>query len=159
MCSGVRGAAPAAGLYKGVTLSAAGTVPYLAVSFAAYDELKALLPGRKASRLEWWYPVAKIGCGAAAAVIAQARALPAAHAGVLRSACMRRRQTPVHAANGRSFGALGVASIRRPTGESSCVESWCRSSPTCVAQSLSRGSHQFRGCLAHSKAFCGLALL
>jgi hypothetical protein len=74
----------AAGLYKGVTLSAAGTVPYLAVSFAAYDELKALLPGRKASRLEWWYPVAKIGCGAAAAVIAQARALPATRVGAMR---------------------------------------------------------------------------
>lgn len=62
-----------AGLYKGVTLSAAGIVPYLAVSFAVYDELKAMLPNRKAARLEWWYPVAKIGIGATAAVVAQAR--------------------------------------------------------------------------------------
>ena len=61
-----------AGLYKGVTLSAAGVVPYLAVSFAVYDELKAMLPASKAARLEWWYPVAKIGIGATAAVIAQA---------------------------------------------------------------------------------------
>lgn len=56
-----------------MTLSAAGIVPYLAVSFAVYDELKAMLPGSKAARLEWWYPVAKIGIGAAAAVTAQAR--------------------------------------------------------------------------------------
>ena len=47
-------------------------MPYLAVSFAVYDELKAMLPASKAARLEWWYPVAKIGIGATAAVIAQA---------------------------------------------------------------------------------------
>lgn len=66
------GSCTRAGLYKGVTLSAAGVVPYLAVSFAVYDELKAMLPASKAARLEWWYPVAKIGIGATAAVIAQA---------------------------------------------------------------------------------------
>jgi len=72
----LQGRGCSAGLYKGVTLSAAGIVPYLAVSFAVYDELKAMLPNRKAARLEWWYPVAKIGIGAMAAVVAQARQNP-----------------------------------------------------------------------------------
>ena len=97
----------AAGLYTGVTLSAAGTVPYLAVSFAAYDELKALLPGRKASRLEWWYPVAKIGCGAAAAVIAQARPPRNPRRHVAEHARMCTGATPGHAASGHAPGAPG----------------------------------------------------
>ena len=60
-----------AGLYKGVVLSGATVVPYLAVSFAVYDHLKAQLPDDRASRATWWHPLAKIGMGATAGVIAQ----------------------------------------------------------------------------------------
>jgi hypothetical protein len=34
----------AAGLYKGVLISSAGVIPYLTISFAAYEDLKASLP-------------------------------------------------------------------------------------------------------------------
>lgn len=46
-------------------------VPYLAVSFAVYDQLKAQLPDDRASRATWWHPLAKIGMGATAGIVAQ----------------------------------------------------------------------------------------
>ncbi|CAL8463599.1 g3133 [Coccomyxa elongata] len=65
------------GLYKGVVLSGATVVPYLAVSFAVYDHLKAQLPDDRASRATWWHPLAKIGMGATAGIVAQGVAYPA----------------------------------------------------------------------------------
>lgn len=59
------------GLYKGVSLSAAVIVPYLAISFAVYDELKQQLPDDKASRATWWHPTAMVGMGATAGIVAQ----------------------------------------------------------------------------------------
>jgi len=59
------------GLYKGVLLSMLGIVPYLSCSMTAYDTYKQQLPVDKVSRAQWWYPLAKMGCGSAAAVSAQ----------------------------------------------------------------------------------------
>ena len=111
-----------AGLYKGVTLSAAGVVPYLAVSFAVYDELKAMLPGSKAARLEWWYPVAKIGIGAIAAVVAQA--------------CL-----PLH----QSRLVTSQATVRLPMWGSTCrpcslVDAFLHAQPQAVRHILRRSS-------------------
>lgn len=52
-------------------LSGATVVPYLAVSFAVYDTLKEQLPDDRQSRAAAWYPLAKIGMGATAGVVAQ----------------------------------------------------------------------------------------
>lgn len=54
-------------------LSGATVVPYLAVSFAVYDHLKAQLPDDRASRATWWHPAAKVAMGATAGVVAQVR--------------------------------------------------------------------------------------
>ncbi len=64
-----------AGMYKGVMLSAAIIVPYLAISFAVYDELKQQLPDDRGSRASWWYPSAMVGMGATAGILAQVRPL------------------------------------------------------------------------------------
>jgi len=64
------------GVYKGLVMSLAGIVPYLAVSFTAYDELKLLLPTDKESRTSWWYPFAKMSVGATAGVFAQSLTYP-----------------------------------------------------------------------------------
>ena len=64
-----------AGLYKGVMLSGAVVVPYLAVSFSVYDHLRAQLSDSRQSRGTWWHPLAKVGMGATAGVVAQASVL------------------------------------------------------------------------------------
>mmetsp|Transcript_15731 Transcript_15731/g.44017 ORF Transcript_15731/g.44017 Transcript_15731/m.44017 type:complete len:320 (-) Transcript_15731:209-1168(-) len=64
------------GLYKGYFLSAAGVVPYLAISFAAYDELKESLPDSKEFKASIWHPLAKISIGALATVLAQTVTFP-----------------------------------------------------------------------------------
>ena len=46
----------ACSMYKGVTLSGAVVVPYLAVSFSVYDHLRAQLPEDRQSRGAWWQP-------------------------------------------------------------------------------------------------------
>ncbi|GFH11643.1 uncharacterized protein HaLaN_07175 [Haematococcus lacustris] len=64
------------GLYKGLGLSMLGVVPYMSVSLATYDSLKEQLPLDKFSRAQWWYPLAKMGCGCAAAAAAQVVTYP-----------------------------------------------------------------------------------
>uniref|UniRef100_A0A7R9Z3T0 ADP,ATP carrier protein n=1 Tax=Chlamydomonas euryale TaxID=1486919 RepID=A0A7R9Z3T0_9CHLO len=64
------------GLYHGLLLSMAGVVPYLSLSFTAYDVLKQQLPETRAAHAAWWYPLAKMGCGAAAAAAAQTVTYP-----------------------------------------------------------------------------------
>ena len=61
------------GMYKGVLVSGAVVVPYLAVSFSVYDHLRAQLPEDRASRAAWWHAPAKVGMGATAGVVAQVR--------------------------------------------------------------------------------------
>ena len=60
-----------AGLYKGAVLSGATVVPYLAVSFSVYDQLKAQVKEDRNTRQLWWYPFAKLGMGATASTVAQ----------------------------------------------------------------------------------------
>ena len=55
-------------------LSGAVVVPYLAVSFSVYDHLRAQLSDSRQSRHTWWHPLAKVGMGATAGVVAQASA-------------------------------------------------------------------------------------
>ncbi|GIL56625.1 hypothetical protein Vafri_11963 [Volvox africanus] len=64
------------GLYRGVLLSMGGVAPYLAISFTMYDELRKRLPSDRESTSAIWYPVLKMGCGAAAAVSAQTVVYP-----------------------------------------------------------------------------------
>ncbi len=60
-----------AGLYKGAVLSGTTVVPYLAVSFSVYDQLKAQVKEDRNTRQLWWYPIAKLGMGATASTVAQ----------------------------------------------------------------------------------------
>ncbi|KAG2454149.1 hypothetical protein HYH02_001185 [Chlamydomonas schloesseri] len=64
------------GLYRGCLLSMGGVAPYLAISFTMYDELRRRLPADRESVSAWWYPLLKMGCGAAAAVSAQTVVYP-----------------------------------------------------------------------------------
>ncbi|KAG2432586.1 hypothetical protein HXX76_008930 [Chlamydomonas incerta] len=64
------------GLYRGCLLSMGGVAPYLAISFTMYDELRRRLPADRESVSAWWYPLMKMGCGAAAAVSAQTVVYP-----------------------------------------------------------------------------------
>ncbi|KAL3140504.1 hypothetical protein ABBQ32_005089 [Trebouxia sp. C0010 RCD-2024] len=64
------------GLYKGVLASAAGVVPYLAISFTMYDELQSRLPDNKDARSAWWYGLTKLGSGAAAGLVASTVVYP-----------------------------------------------------------------------------------
>lgn len=50
-----------AGVYKGMVMSLAGIVPYLGISFTAYDEFKKFLPTDSDSKSAWWFPFAKVG--------------------------------------------------------------------------------------------------
>ena len=52
-------------------LSGATVVPYLAVSFSVYDQLKAQVKEDRNTRQLWWYPLAKLGMGATASMVAQ----------------------------------------------------------------------------------------
>ena len=52
-------------------LSGATVVPYLAVSFSVYDQLKAQVKEDRNTRQLWWYPLAKLGMGATASTVAQ----------------------------------------------------------------------------------------
>lgn len=65
-----------AGLYKGAVLSGSTVVPYLAVSFSVYDQLKAQVKEDRNTRQLWWYPLAKLGMGATASTIAQVLTAP-----------------------------------------------------------------------------------
>lgn len=65
-----------AGLYRGAGASVVGLVPYLALSFAAFDELRHRLPDDKWSVAQPWYPLAKMGCGGLAAVAAATATYP-----------------------------------------------------------------------------------
>lgn len=58
------------GLYKGIVASAAAVVPYLAISFAAYDELQSRMVDNRDMRSAWWYGLTKLGSGAAAGLVA-----------------------------------------------------------------------------------------
>lgn len=51
------------GVYKGMVFSLAGIVPYLGLSFTAYDELKKFLPADDESKAAYWYPFAKVCIG------------------------------------------------------------------------------------------------
>eukprot|EP00879_Flechtneria_rotunda_P033535 GHRR01037151.1.p1 GENE.GHRR01037151.1~~GHRR01037151.1.p1 ORF type:complete len:190 (+),score=53.00 GHRR01037151.1:93-662(+) len=62
--------------YKGMGMSLPGVAVYTSMSFTAYDTLKQRLPSDKASKEQWWYPLAKIGCGAAAGIAAQTASYP-----------------------------------------------------------------------------------
>lgn len=62
--------------YKGLGMSLPGVVVYTSISFSAYDTLKHQLPTDKQSKEQWWYPFAKIGCGAAAGIAAQTASYP-----------------------------------------------------------------------------------
>ncbi|GFR50815.1 hypothetical protein Agub_g13090, partial [Astrephomene gubernaculifera] len=64
------------GLYRGALLSMGGVAPYLAISFTMYDELRKRLPSDRESTSSLWYPLVKMGCGAAAAVSAQTVVYP-----------------------------------------------------------------------------------
>ncbi|KAG2487872.1 hypothetical protein HYH03_013585 [Edaphochlamys debaryana] len=64
------------GLYRGALLSCGGVAPYLAISFTMYDELRRRLPSDRESTSSLWYPLVKMGCGAAAAVSAQTVVYP-----------------------------------------------------------------------------------
>ena len=64
------------GLYKGMVASTAAIVPYLAISFAAYDELQSHLPDNQGTRSAWWYGLTKLGSGAAAGLIASTAVYP-----------------------------------------------------------------------------------
>ena len=46
-------------------------MPYLAVSFSVYDQLKAQVKEDRNTRQLWWYPLAKLGMGATASTVAQ----------------------------------------------------------------------------------------
>ncbi|KIY98530.1 substrate carrier [Monoraphidium neglectum] len=59
-----------------MSLSLPGVVVYTSVSFTAYDYFKHNLPSDKVSKEAWWYPFAKMGCGAAAGVAAQTCSYP-----------------------------------------------------------------------------------
>eukprot|EP00877_Chromochloris_zofingiensis_P005931 jgi/Chrzof1/1591/Cz10g13190.t1 len=62
--------------YKGLGLSLPGVVMYTSTSLLMYDEYKSLLPADNHSKDMWWYPFAKMGCGAAAGVTAQTLTYP-----------------------------------------------------------------------------------
>lgn len=62
--------------YKGMGMSLPGVMVYTSISFTAYDTLKHQLPSDKQSKEQWWYPFAKIGCGAAAGIAAQTASYP-----------------------------------------------------------------------------------
>ena len=64
------------GLYKGMVASTAAVVPYLAISFTAYDELQSRLPDNTDVRSAWWYGVSKLGSGAAAGLVASTLVYP-----------------------------------------------------------------------------------
>lgn len=65
------------GCYKGLGMSLVGVVPYLSASFTAYDALKQQLgPADKRNKSQWWYALAKMGCGALAGVCAQTLTYP-----------------------------------------------------------------------------------
>ena len=64
------------GLYKGIVASTAAVVPYLAISFIAYDELQLRLPDTRDTRSTWWYGLTKLGCGAAAGLVASTAVYP-----------------------------------------------------------------------------------
>ena len=64
------------GLYKGIIASAAAVVPYLAISFTAYDELQSRLADNRDLRSAWWYGLTKLGSGAAAGLVASTIVYP-----------------------------------------------------------------------------------
>lgn len=64
------------GLYKGMLASTAAIIPYLAISFTAYDELQSRLPDDRATRSAWWYGLTKLGSGAAAGLLASTAVYP-----------------------------------------------------------------------------------
>ena len=64
------------GLYKGIVASAAAVVPYLAISFTAYDELQSRLADHRDMRSAWWYGLTKLGSGAAAGLVASTMVYP-----------------------------------------------------------------------------------
>jgi Mitochondrial carrier protein len=54
------------GFYRGASVAAVTSVPYLAVCFTSYESLLAALPTDRDSVHQWWYPVAKMSCAASA---------------------------------------------------------------------------------------------
>lgn len=64
------------GLYKGMVAATAAVVPYLAISFIAYDELQSRLPEDRETRSAWWYGFTKLGSGAAAGLLASTFVYP-----------------------------------------------------------------------------------
>lgn len=62
--------------YRGCLASVASVVPYMSISFAAYDELRSVIPDDKLSRSQLWHPMAKMAAGGAAAVLAQTVTYP-----------------------------------------------------------------------------------
>lgn len=113
------------GLYRGLLLSMAGVVPYLSISFTAYDELKARLPTDRASQSQLWYPFLKMGCGAAAAMSAQVLVYPV---DTVRRCVMM-------------SGAQGTAQGERYAGGIDCFIKLLRSQGPAAL---------YRGCLANS---------
>lgn len=57
-------------LYKGVGASLLSVVPYMAGSFAAFEELSQYIPDDKWSRAQLWHPVVTMGAGGLAAATA-----------------------------------------------------------------------------------------
>jgi hypothetical protein len=64
------------GLYRGLAPSLLGSAVYTSAALVAYDELRAALPCDRASRQAAWFPLAQVGAGAAAGVVAQTLAYP-----------------------------------------------------------------------------------
>jgi len=62
------------GLYKGLFISLAGIIPYLAISLALYDTLKDMTKKRKLSF--WGSPVGLVALGSVSAVVSQTVAYP-----------------------------------------------------------------------------------
>ena len=62
------------GLYKGLTISLAGIIPYLAISLALYDTLKDW--SRKQKSYFWSSPIGLVALGSVAAVVSQTVAYP-----------------------------------------------------------------------------------
>jgi len=65
-----------AALFKGILISMAGIVPYLALAFSGYDTLKLMMPKDEKSMASWWYPWAKLLVGSTAGVFAQSVTYP-----------------------------------------------------------------------------------
>lgn len=64
------------GLYKGVIASSAAVMPYLAISFSAYDEMQQYIPNNKETHSSWWYGFAKLSSGGAAGLLASTAVYP-----------------------------------------------------------------------------------